>query len=31
MDNIADAIREYLLAAEELNRGKVIREIEIAA
>lgn len=31
LDNVADAIREYLLAVEELNRGKLIREIEIAA
>lgn len=31
LENIADAIQEYLLVVEELNRGKLIREIEIAA
>lgn len=31
LDNIVDAIREYLLVLEEVNRGKLIREIEIAA
>lgn len=28
--NIADAIREYLAAREELTRGTEIREIEVA-
>ncbi len=31
LENIADAIREYLLAVAEINRGKLVREIEIAA
>jgi predicted RNase H-like HicB family nuclease len=31
LQNIADAIREYLLAVEDLNRGKMVREIDIAA
>ena len=30
LENIADAIREYLEAIAELNRGKVVREIEVA-
>jgi hypothetical protein len=29
--SLPDAIREYLLAEEELNRGKLIREIQITA
>jgi len=31
MENIADAIRDYLDVVAEMNRGKDIREIEIAA
>jgi len=30
LDNIADAIREYLAVVEELSRDKRVREIEIS-
>ena len=29
--NISDAIREYLDVVAELNRGKIVREIEVEA
>jgi len=31
MENIADAIREYLEVVAELSRDKVVREVEIEA
>jgi predicted RNase H-like HicB family nuclease len=30
MENIRDAIREYLAAVEEVTRGQDVREVEIA-
>jgi len=31
MENIADAIREYLAVVAELSRDKVVREVEVEA
>jgi len=31
LENIQDAIREYLAAREELLKGAVIREVEVAS
>lgn len=29
LENIADAAKEYLAVVSELNRGKIIREVEV--
>jgi predicted RNase H-like HicB family nuclease len=31
LENIADAIREYLSVVEDLTRGKLSREVDVAA
>ena len=31
LENISDAIREYLEAIADLNRDKVVREVEVTA
>jgi predicted RNase H-like HicB family nuclease len=31
LENIADAIAEYLAVVQELGRGKIVRQVEVAA
>jgi predicted RNase H-like HicB family nuclease len=31
LENIADAIREYLAVVDDLSRGKTVRDVEVAA
>lgn len=31
LENIADAIAEYLAVVSELNKGKIVRQVEVAA